>query len=94
MCAFYMMNLSVRLSYCLVVVDGKDALNWALEYPAIRSRLLMGVAMHGGNSEAFLYFRVNKWSQYTKSPLPGAGGKGPLGADDVTPTLEVSIVVF
>lgn len=43
---------------------GGHALNWGLELPAIRSRLLMGFGMWKGDSDAFLYFRLNKWSQY------------------------------
>lgn len=65
---------------------GADALNWALELPVIRSRILMGVAMHSGHAGAFLYYRLNKWSQYAAS----AGTGGPLGTGDVTTTMEVT----
>jgi hypothetical protein len=73
---------------------GAKALNWGVELPAIRSRLLMGVAMWRGDSDAFLYYRLNKWSQYVKSaasPPAAPYGKGPLdgSSGSLTPTMEV-----
>jgi hypothetical protein len=54
----------------------------------------MGVGMFAGDSDAFLYFRLNKWAQYVKSASSPAGspaGKGPLDATaaSVSPTMEV-----
>jgi hypothetical protein len=68
---------------------GKDGLNWKVELPVIRSRILLGLAAFSDGVEAFLYYRLNKWTQYVRSSLAGAGGHGPLNLTSVTPTMEV-----
>lgn len=69
---------------------GEYGLNWKLELPAIRSRLLLGIGAFSDEAHAFLYWRLNKWSQYDRSPVAGAGGVGPLNASGVTKTMEVN----
>ena len=69
---------------------GKDGLNWKVELPVIRSRLLLGLGALSDGVEAFLYYRLNKWTQYVRSPIAGAGGRGPLNRTSVTPTMEVT----
>eukprot|EP01052_Picozoa_sp_SAG31_P037928 SAG31_NODE_4977_length_2823_cov_1.691997_2_plen_586_part_00 len=68
---------------------GKEALNWKVELPVIRSRLLLGLAAFSEAVQAFLYYRLNKWTQYVRSPVAGAGGRGPLNQSSVTPTMDV-----
>lgn len=69
---------------------GEYGLNWKVELPIIRSRLLLGLAAFSDGVEAFLYFRLNKWTQYIRSPIAGAGGRGPLNFTSVTATMEVT----
>ena len=47
--------------YICVGPRGKDDLNWFLQYPAIRTRLLMGAATWKYKPDGFLYYRVSGW---------------------------------
>ena len=77
---------------------GAEALNWGLQLPAIRSRLLMGAAMWAGDSDGFLYYRLNKWTQYAANPASPAAApwcKGPVDASpaSLTPTMACNLDV-
>ena len=49
-----------------------------------------GDVRRSGKADAFLYYRLNKWSQYSRrAGGVGAGGAGPLNGSSVTRTLEV-----
>ena len=68
---------------------GPAGLNFFLEYPAIRARLLLGVGAWQADLDFFLYYRLNGWQQYLPGRCCGVGGVGPINASGVTPTLEV-----
>ncbi|HOZ47226.1 MAG TPA: DUF6067 family protein [Candidatus Hydrogenedentes bacterium] len=69
---------------------GRNDLNFFTQFPAIRSRLLMGVATWKYKPDGFLYYRVSGWKNYEKpidsgpltnwTPyyLPGPDGDGEL----------------
>jgi hypothetical protein len=69
---------------------GKNDLNFFCQFPAIRSRLLMGAAAWKYQPDGFLYYRVSGWRDYKKpidsGPLtdwkpyflPGPDGDGEL----------------
>ena len=67
--------------YTSGIPAGEAGLNWYIEYPAIRSRLLVGAGAWKSGLEFFLYYRINGWTQYQHgAPGVGAvGGDGPLG---------------
>ena len=67
--------------YTSGIPSGEAGLNWFIEYPAIRSRLLVGAGAWKSGLEFFLYYRINGWTQYQRgAPGVGAvGGDGPLG---------------
>ncbi|MGI5817748.1 MAG: glycoside hydrolase domain-containing protein [Armatimonadota bacterium] len=56
--------------YVCVVPRDPGALNWLLQYPAIRSRLLMGAAARKYDVDGFLYYRVAGWTS-NDSPITG-----------------------
>ena len=58
---------------------GKAGLNWYVEYPPMRSRLMAGVAAVKQESDALLYYRIDAWTAY----------EGTGGIQDVLPTMEV-----
>jgi hypothetical protein len=58
---------------------GKAGLNWYVEYPPMRSRLMAGVAAVKQESDALLYYRLDGWQPY----------KGTGGIQDISPTMEV-----
>jgi hypothetical protein len=58
---------------------GKAGLNWYVEYPPMRARLMAGVAAVKQASDALLYYRIDGWEPY----------KGTDGVKDISPTLEV-----
>ena len=61
---------------------GDYALNFFVEYPAIRPRLLAGFVAHKFKSDALLYYAMNGWASY---------GKGvPYDLDAVSSTLNVT----
>jgi len=47
--------------YICVGPRGRNDLNWFVEYPAIRARLLMGAATWKYQPDGFLYYRVAGW---------------------------------
>jgi hypothetical protein len=48
--------------YICVGPRGRNDLNWFVEYPAIRARLLMGAATWHYQPDGFLYYRVAGWT--------------------------------
>jgi hypothetical protein len=61
---------------------GDHALNFFVEYPPIRPRLLAGFVAHKFKSDALLYYAMNGWASY---------GKGvPYNLDAVSSTLNVT----
>jgi hypothetical protein len=54
--------------YICVGPRGKDDLNWFVQYPAIRARLLMGAATWKYQPDGFLYYRVAGWG-YNDRPI-------------------------
>ncbi len=48
--------------YICVGPRDRGALNWFVQYPAIRARLLMGVAARKYAPDGFLYYRVAGWN--------------------------------
>ena len=48
---------------------GKAGLNWYVEYPPMRARLMAGVAAVKQASDALLYYRIDGWDAYA-----GTGG--------------------
>ncbi|MBN1901160.1 DUF4091 domain-containing protein, partial [Candidatus Sumerlaeota bacterium] len=76
--------------YVCCVPHGKNDLNFFCQFPAIRSRLLMGAAAWKYQPDGFLYYRVSGWREYKKpldsGPLtdwkpyflPGPDGDGEL----------------
>ena len=53
---------------------GRGPLNFFSQYPAIRSRLLMGAAAWKYRPDGFLYYRISGWRHYKKKPIDS----GPL----------------
>ena len=47
------------------------ALNWFVQYPAIRARLLMGVAARKYEVDGFLYYRMAGWNNNDKPITTG-----------------------
>jgi len=56
--------------YICVGPRERRSLNWFVQYPAIRSRLLMGVAARKYNVDGFLYYRVAGWNN-NEQPITG-----------------------
>jgi len=56
--------------YICVGPRNPTALNWFLEFPAIRARLLMGAAARRYAVEGFLYYRVAGWASNDR-PITG-----------------------
>jgi len=48
--------------YICVGPRDRSALNWFIQYPAIRARLLMGVAARKYEVDGFLYYRMAGWN--------------------------------
>ncbi len=48
--------------YVCVGPRDRSALNWFIQYPAIRARLLMGVAARKYEVDGFLYYRMAGWN--------------------------------
>lgn len=82
---------------------GPRDLNFFTQYPAIRSRLLMGAATWKHQPDGFLYYRISGWRHYkepissgpytdwTPYHLPGPDGDGELfcpGPDGALTTLQ------
>jgi len=59
--------------YICVGPRGRQDLNWFVQYPAIRARLLMGAATWKYQPDGFLYYRVAGWG-YNDRPITS----GPL----------------
>eukprot|EP00038_Savillea_parva_P014573 m.216526 g.216526 ORF g.216526 m.216526 type:complete len:717 (+) comp28403_c0_seq1:25-2175(+) len=58
---------------------GEAGLNWMTEMPAMRARLMTGVAAVKQESDAILYYRLNDWGTYV----------GTQGIQNVSSTLDV-----
>ena len=77
--------------YTSGIPSGEAGLNWYVEYPAIRSRLMLGVASWFHQLDFFLYYRLNGWTQYEIGAKGvGVGGAGPINRTQVSQTLEVT----
>jgi hypothetical protein len=59
--------------YICVAPRGRSDLNWFVQYPVIRARLLMGAATWKYQPDGFLYYRVTGWTynerKVTSGPL-------------------------
>eukprot|EP01051_Picozoa_sp_SAG22_P006679 SAG22_NODE_444_length_10453_cov_8.586343_10_plen_142_part_00 len=66
-------------------------MNWFLEYPAIRSRVMLGAGAWASSLDFFLYYRLNGWIQYEPGAKGvGVGGAGPINSSGVTKFCEVT----
>ncbi len=61
-----------KQAWWYICVGPRDpgALNWFVQYPAIRARLLMGAAARKYRTDGFLYYRVAGWSENDR-PITG-----------------------
>ena len=57
--------------YICVAPRGKRELNWFTQYPAIRTRLLMGAAAWKYQPDGFLYYRVAGWIYHDRPITSG-----------------------
>jgi hypothetical protein len=82
--------------YTSGIPDGPAGLNWYVEYPAIRSRIMLGTGAWSSGLDWFLYYRLNGWTQYEREldevgrRRVGVGNVGPINASGVSPTCEVT----
>eukprot|EP01051_Picozoa_sp_SAG22_P000323 SAG22_NODE_7_length_40155_cov_25.241356_36_plen_176_part_00 len=76
--------------YTSGVPSGHGGLNWYVEYPAVRSRLLMGVAAWKQQSDFYIYYGLGGWSSFSDH-----NGYSPAGKPEaLTPFLEVTDVRY
>jgi hypothetical protein len=76
--------------YTSGVPSGHGGLNFYVEYPAVRSRLLMGLAAWKQQSDFYIYYELGGWVSFS-----GPAGYTPAAAPDgLTPFMEVTDVMY